>query len=294
MALSNAAGGENLLRRQIVPHHVDDAAAARRAHARMIGIRRRDRRGAGQRQPESFRDRHHGGGGAHHHAGAERARDAGLDLAPFPFADIAGAFLVPVFPDVGAGAERAAVPVAAQHRAGRHVDRRQAHRDRAHDQAGRGLVAAAHQHRAVDRMAAQQLLAFHREQVAIEHGRRLHERLGKRHRRQLDRKAAGLPDAAFHVLGALAQMAVARIDLAPGVDDADHRLAGPILAVIAELLQARAMAEGAQRFGAEPAVAAELLGGFLWVAHSRTLLPSARINWRPQRQCRPRESLRSA
>jgi hypothetical protein len=276
-------GRENLLRRQIVPHHVDNAAAARRAHARMIGIRRRNRRSAGQCQAERFGDRHHGGGGAHHHAGAERARDAGFDLAPFPFADIAGAFFVPVFPDVGAGAERAAVPVAAQHRARRHVDRRQAHRDRAHDQAGRGLVAAAHQHRAVDRMTAQQLLAFHREQVAVEHGRGLHERLGERHRRQLDRKAAGLPDAAFHILGALAQMAVARIDLAPRVDDADHRLAGPILAVIAELLQARAMAEGAQRLGAEPAVAAELLGGFFWLAHPRTLLPSARINWRPPR-----------
>src|SRR4029077_11855713 len=85
----------------------------------------------------------------------------------------------------------------------------------------------------------------------------------------------------------------ARIDLAPGVDDADRRLAGPILAVIAELLQARAMAEGAQRLGAEPAVAAELLGGFFWLAHSRTLVRSARINWRPRRQCRPRESRRS-
>ena len=129
-----------------------------------------------------------------------------------------------------------AAPVAAQHRPGRHVDRRQAHRDRAHDQAGRGLVAAAHQHRAVDRMAAQQLLAFHGEEVAVEHGRRFDERLGQRHRRQLDGKAAGLPDAAFHVFGARAQMPVAGVDVAPGVEDADHRLAGPVGAVVAELL----------------------------------------------------------
>ena len=95
-----------------------------------------------------------------------------------------------------------AVPVAAQHRAGRHVDRRNAHADRAHEQAGRGLVAAAHQHRAVDRMAAQQLLGLHGEEIAIEHGGRLDERLGKRHRRQLDRKAAGLQHAALDVLGA--------------------------------------------------------------------------------------------
>ena len=171
----------------------------------------------------------------------------------------AGAFLVPVFPGVGAGAERVAAPVAAQHRPGRHVDRRQPHRDRAHDQARRGLVAAAHQHRAVDRMAAQQFLAFHGEEVAVEHGRRFDERFGERHRRQLDRKAAGLPDAALDVFRAVAQMAVAGVDVAPGIEDADHRLAGPIVAVVAELLEPRAMAEGAQIVGAEPAVAAQSL-----------------------------------
>ncbi len=131
------------------------------------------------------------------------------------------------------------VPVAAQHRAGRHVDRRDAHADRAHDQAGRGLVAAAEQHRAVDRMAAQQLLRLHREEIAIEHGGGLHERLGQRHRRQLDRKAAGLQHAALDVLGARAQMRVAGVDLAPGIDDADDRLAGPVLGVVAELACSR-------------------------------------------------------
>ena len=83
-------------------------------------------------------------------------------------------------------------------------------------------------------MAAQQFLAFHGEEIAIEHGRRFDDRLGERHRRQFDRKAAGLIDAALHVLGAVAQMAVAGVDVAPGVDDADHRLAGPVGAVIAE------------------------------------------------------------
>ena len=77
-------------------------------------------------------------------------------------------------------------------------------------EAGRGLVAAAEQHRAVDRMRAQQLLGLHREEVAVEHGGRLHHHLGKRHRRQLDREAAGLQHAALHLFGALAQMRVAR------------------------------------------------------------------------------------
>ena len=253
---------ENLRRRQILPHHVDDAAAGGGAHARMIGIDRRDRRGARQREAQRLGDRHHGRGGAHHHAGAERARDAALDLVPVLLADAAGALLVPVFPGVGAGAQRLAAPVAAQHRAGRHVDRRHAHADRAHDQARRGLVAAAHQHRAVDRMAAQQLLGLHGEEVAIEHGRRFDHRLGERHRRQLDRKAAGLQTPRFTSSARVAQMAVAGVDVAPGVDDADHRLADPVGAVVAELPQPRAMAERAQIVLAEPAIAAQFLGRF--------------------------------
>ena len=91
--------------------------------------------------------------------------------------------------------------------------------------AGRRLVAAAHQHGAVRRIRAQQLLGLHRQQVAIEHRRRLLERLGQRDRRHLDRKSARLPDAALHFLGALAEMRVARVDVAPRVDDRDHRLA---------------------------------------------------------------------
>ena len=41
-------------------------------------------------------------------------------------------------------------------------------------------------------------------------------------------KAARLPDAALHLLGALAEMRVARVDVAPRVDDRDDRLAGVV------------------------------------------------------------------
>ena len=75
-------------------------------------------------------------------------------------------------------------------------------------------------------------------------------------------KAAGLQHAALHVLRALAQMRVAEIDVAPGVDDADHRLAAPVGRVEAALAQPRAMAEGAQVVDAEPAMAAQLFGTF--------------------------------
>src|SRR5207245_692928 len=69
---------------------------------------------------------------------------------------------------------------------------------------------------------------------------------------------ASLEHAALHVLGARAQVRVTGVDLAPGVDDADHRAAGPVLGVIAELAQARAVAERAQIADAEPAMAAQL------------------------------------
>ena len=152
------------------------------------------------------------------------------------------------------------LPVAAQHRARPAEDGRQPHGDGAHQQAGRGLVAAAEQDRAVDRMGAQQLLGLHGEEVAIQHGGRLDERLGQRDGRQLQRKAAGLQHAALHVLGAGAQMGVAGVDVAPGVDDADHRLAAPVLRVVADLAQPRAMAERAQVLHPEPAMAAQIFG----------------------------------
>ena len=66
-----------------------------------------------------------------------------------------------------------------------------------------------------------------------------------------------------------AQMRVARIDLAPGVDDADHRLALPIVGVVADLAQPRAVAERAHVGNAEPAVAAEVFG--LLAGHFRPL-----------------------
>ena len=73
-------------------------------------------------------------------------------------------------------------------------------RDRAHDQRGRRLVAPAQQHRAVERIRPQQLLGLHRQQVPVEHRRRLHERLAQRDRRHLQREPARLPDAALDVL----------------------------------------------------------------------------------------------
>jgi len=226
----------------------------------MARIGRRDRGCARERQAERFGDRHHRGGRAHDHAGAERAGNAAFHLVPLRFGDEACALLGPVFPDVGARAEVLAAPVAAQHRARWHVDRRDAHADGAHDQTRRGLVATSEEHRAIDRVAAQKLFRLHRQKIAIEHGRRLDEWLRQRHRRQLDWKAAGLQHTALDVLRPRAQVRVTGVDLAPGIDDADDGSAAPVGRVITELAQPRTVPERAQIVDAEPAVAAQVLG----------------------------------
>ena len=149
--------------------------------------------------------------------------------------------------------------------AGRFIDRRP------HDERRRGLVTAAHQHAAIHRIRPQQLLRLQRQKIAVHHGAGLLERLGQRDRGHLDGKATGLPYPAFDLFGTLTEVRVTGIDIAPGVDDGDQRLAGVVLAGKAHLQRARAVAEGAQILGAVPAVAAELFGGFSghWLTRGR-------------------------
>src|SRR5262249_26300959 len=101
------------------------------------------------------------------------------------------------------------------------------------------------------------------EKIPIEHGGGLHHWLRERHRRQLDRKPARLQDAAPYVLRPRAQVSVAGVDVTPRVDDTDDRLAAPILRIVAELAQPRAMAERTQVVDAEPAMAAEFFRTFM-------------------------------
>ena len=251
---------EDVARLEVLPDHVDDASPGERCHLRVPRVGGRDGREAGQHEAQHLRGARHRRRRAHRHAVARRARDAVLDPRPLCLRDVAAAQLGPVLPRVGAAAEDDAVPVAAQHRTGGEVDRRQVHRDRAHEQRRRRLVAAAHEDAAVGGIRAEDLLRLHREQIAIEHRRRLLERLGERHRRDLDREAPRLPDAALHLLDALLEVAVAGIDVAPRVDDRDHRLAAIIVRRVAHLRGARAMPERPEVVHAVPAVAAQLLG----------------------------------
>ena len=188
-----------------------------------------------------------------------------------------GAPLVPVFPGVRPRAQRLALPVAAQHRSGRQIDRGQIHAGGAEQEPRRGLVAAAHQHHAVDGMAAQELLGVHRQHVAVEHGGRLQERFRQRQRRQFQRKAAGHQHAALDVVDAALEVHVAGLRVRPGVEDRDHGAALPLLRRVAHLHGARTMAEGAQIVGGEPARAAQRFRMFLVVWHDPHLFETGQV-----------------
>jgi hypothetical protein len=110
-------------------------------------------------------------------------------------------------------------------------------------------------------MAAQKLLGVHRQEVAVEHGRRLDASLSDSDIAGSSiGKSAGLQHAALHVVDARLEMHVAGLGVGPGVEDGDDRLAGPFLRRVAHLHRARAMTEGAQIVGREPARAAQLIG----------------------------------
>ncbi len=226
---------QDALRGQIVPDHFHHTAAAFGGHAHVVHVSRRNRRGAGQRHADGFGNGRHGAGRAHRHAGAVAARDAAFHFGPLFLRDLAGAAFVPELPGVRAGSQDFALPVAAQHGAGGHVHTRQPGADGAHQQARGGLVAPAHQHRAIDRVAAQQLFGFHGQEVAIKHGGGLDERFRHRDRRQLHRKAARLEHAALHVFDALLEVAVTGVQVRPGVDDGDDGPADPVVRAVAHL-----------------------------------------------------------
>ena len=147
------------------------------------------------------------------------------------------------------------MPVTPQHGAGGHIDRRQSGADGSHQQRWRCLIATAHQNRAIDRLRMEIFFHFHREQVAIQHSRWLHEILRQSHHRDFDRKSSGLQHAAFHVLHAIRKMCMAVCKSAPRVDDRDNRLSLEVLLRVAHLLHARTMAERAHVIRTEPSVA---------------------------------------
>ncbi len=253
-------GSEHVSGLHILPHQIDDAPACGGGHASVRGVGGGNRRCAGKRQAQRFRGGGHCRRRAHRHAGAVGARDAVLHPVPRAVVQCAGATLGPELPHVASAGQGFPLVVAAQHRAGGNEDRRQVHRRGAHDEAGHCLVAAAEQDDAVDRVGAKKLLCLHREQIAIEHRARLHQRLAQRYHRHFDREPTSLPHAALDLVCAQAQVRVAGIEVAPRVQDADDGLAGVVLGGKPHLLRAGSVSERAKVVDAEPSMRAERFG----------------------------------
>ena len=187
------------------------------------------------------------------------ACQSGTESVPFGITQVSSALLVPESPHVGATSQCLATPVTTQHRAGWHEDDGPVGACRSHQQRRCGLVATAHQDRPVERVGAEYLLGLHRQEVPVQHRCRLLEGLRERGHGKLERITARLPDTALYRLGTFSQVHMTGIDVAPGVEDPDHRLAGMLLGSDTELPGARAVAESPQSVTVEPAAAVKLV-----------------------------------
>ena len=127
--------------------------------------------------------------------------------------------------------------------------------------AGRGLVAAAHQHRAVGRDRS---AAAPRSPSRGSCGTSSVVGFCNGSASDIAGISTGKPPACqtprFTSSTRCLKCAWQELMSRPGVDDRDHRLAGVVAAVVAHLRGARAMAERAQVVRAVPAVAAQLFG----------------------------------
>ena len=207
---------------------------------------------AGERHPEPFGDARHRRRSAHRHAVTVAARDRAFDLLPLVERYPTRAQLLVVAPAVGARAELPAAPMAVEHRPAGDHDRRDVRARRPHQRAGHRLVATGEEHDAVERITADRLLDVHRHEVAVEHRRRLHQRLARGHHRELEREPTGLQHAALHRLGEVAQVRVAVDELAPAVADPDHRPAAERLVRDTRRLQPRPVEEAVEVAAVEP------------------------------------------
>ncbi len=146
-----------------------------------------------------------------------------------------------------------------EHRPARNADGRQVATRRAHQQRGRGLVAAHEQHDAVHGIAANRFFDVHAGEIAKQHRGRLELRLAERHHGKLERKSAGLVHAALDEFRELAEVSVARRELAPGIADADDRTAVEHVVRIALVLEPAAVNEAVLVLLTEPVLAAQPL-----------------------------------
>jgi len=154
-----------------------------------------------------------------------RAGHAGFSFAKFGEGHFSGLDIVGEAPEIGAGANVAAVEFAVEHGATGNDDGGDVATGGAHDQGGRGFVAAAHEDDAVDGIGANAFFDVHADEIAEEHGGGAKIGFASGHDGEFEGEAARFPDAAFDAFGEGAEMRIAGSELGPGVADTDDRAA---------------------------------------------------------------------
>src|SRR5262249_24759885 len=118
-----------------------------------------------------------------------------------------------------------------------------------------------------------------------EHRAGLHKRFVETGDGHLDREPARLPDAALDLFSALAEVRVTGIQVRPGVENGNDRLALPIGAAETHLGETGALPKRPPVIRPEPAVRSELFWRFANGRHSidreGELIPSTPIHFSP-------------
>ena len=188
-----------------------------------VRMGRRDRAGPWQGNAERLDEAAHGAGRAHDHAGALGRSQTPADNLHLILVHGTGPVVPPEAAAVGAGSEHLALVVADEHRSRDQLDRRHVGTHRRHQLRRHGLVAAADQHHRIHRLGPDHLLRVHGHEVAQEHAGWTGEGLVDGDRRELHREPPCQHDTPLHRLDQAGHVAVARVEVAEGVGDADDR-----------------------------------------------------------------------
>ena len=227
-----SGGRDDLREADALLHQVDDLPAGAGSQAQAARISRRDGAVTGQGDAQRFHQRVHGRGGAHDHTVAGAAHEVLFDRLVGLGANRPGQVFGGVTAAIGASAQDLAIVMPVEHGPATEHDGGDIGAGCAHQRGGRSLVAVGQQHDAIQRVAADHLLSVHGRQVAVEHGCRAEVDFAQGDGGEFQREAAGLQDAALDRFADAPQVAVAGVELAVGVADADER-AGHVGAVVA-------------------------------------------------------------
>eukprot|EP01137_Pigoraptor_chileana_P001418 Opistho-2@39026 len=255
---------------QVLMHHFHDALAGQIGGFLTVAIGRGNRGGAGQHHAQRFGQRIHGAGGTHGVAEAGGRRGRGDQLDEAFIVDLAGGQQLAAMPYDRARTGPLALVPTVQHRADRQGDGGDVDGGGSHQQRRGGLVAAAGQDHAVERIAIHGFDQTQIGEVAVQAGGGALAGFLNRVDREFQGDAAHFANAFAHAFGQHQMVAVAGRQVAAGLSDADDRLA------TAQFFQRQAEIEVPLQIErghvdivwvVEPGAAAQLRGSLGRIAH---------------------------